>query len=188
MVKGDETLVVYADDGQYGDTDLLLCATKDAPDVPTVMLAAQFIAYGPIVYQYNTPEEVGKAVYAIDPAATLDAVVLYKEEETRRRARNTGVLEPENPTPAPDAVEQAPTDTPPEPILPQEPAPTADQVPQEPTPTPETTPDVPTDDVPAAESVLPSGGIDTSVSTTTEEVITAPSSSETDITSEVFIQ
>ncbi len=185
MVQGDETLVVYADDGQYGDTDLLLCATKDMPNVPTVMLAAQFIAYGPVVYQYNTPEEVGKAVYAIDPAATLDAVVLYKEEEARRRARNTGVLEPENPAPAPDAVEQVPADTPAE-IPPTEEILPPDQTPSEPTPTPETPAATPPE-TPAAESILPSGGIDTTMTTTTEEVITTPSS-ETDITSEVFIQ
>ncbi len=95
-------------DGKYADTDLILCASADNPDVAVAQLQAQYIKYGPMVYQFNTPEELGAALSAIDAESTHDAVALYKEEETRRKARETGTLEPENPVPAPDKVEEPP--------------------------------------------------------------------------------
>jgi hypothetical protein len=187
-VKDDDSMVVVSDNGQYGDADLIMCAHKDAPDVPTAMLQAQYVAYGGIVYRYNTPEELGKAVFALDPAATLDAVVLYKEDETRRRARNAGVLEPENPVPAPDAAVETPVDTP----VVEPAAPSEEFVPPvEPTTNPDVSPvePQPATNADTVGEVLPSGGIDTSMSTTTVEgVVAEPSSSSTDISSEVFIQ
>lgn len=196
VLKDEAMMVVASDDGQYGDSDLIMCAHKDAPDVPTAMFQAQYVAYGGIVYRFNTPEELGKAVLALDPGATLDSVVLYKEEETRRRARNAGVLEPENPVPAPDAAVEAPTE------VPAEPAVTSEDIvsPTDTATTPESTPNtevpVVTEPTPTTEaadtsaaSVLTSDGIDTSMSTTTTEGgLSEPASSGTDISSEVFIQ
>lgn len=111
--RDDAKLVVASDDGQYADTDLILCADATAPDVPTAMFAAQFIAYGAVVYQFNTPEEIGEAVYAMDKSSTLDSVKLYLEDQARKHARDAGTLEPDNPTPAPDAIVD-PSSTPPD--------------------------------------------------------------------------
>lgn len=96
-------LQVCAESGDYADTDQVLCAKADSPDIPIAMFAAQFVAYGSMVYRYNTPEELGEAVVAVDPGSQLDAVALYKEEQARKMARLAGTLEPTNP---------APTDTP----------------------------------------------------------------------------
>jgi hypothetical protein len=100
----EQDLVVAVSDGQYADTDLILCAPSDTPDIPTAMLQAQYVKYGPVVYQYNTPEELGAAIFALDPSSTHDAVALYKEQVARDKARNEGTLEPSNPVPAPDAA------------------------------------------------------------------------------------
>lgn len=98
-------LVVVAEDGQYGDTDLIGCGLVTQPSVVACSYAAQYIRYGKVVYQYNTPEELGEALVAIDPKSTHDAAQLYREELARKLAREKGVLAPENPTAAPDAVD-----------------------------------------------------------------------------------
>lgn len=97
------TLRVYSDDGEYADTDLILCSEVGNPGVPSAMLAAQFVKYGAIVYRFNTPEELGAAIFAIDPDSTLDAVALYKEQVARDAARNAGTLTPSDPVPTPDS-------------------------------------------------------------------------------------
>ncbi len=106
-------MIIVSPSGQYADTDLILCATKTEPDLAIAMYQAQFLRYGDIVYQFNTPEDLGKAVFAIDPEATLDAVTLYKEQLARDTARLAGTLEPSNPVPTPDAVpEEVSTEVP----------------------------------------------------------------------------
>ena len=98
-------LVVMSPDGQYGDSDLIACADVSAPDVHTASFAAQYIRYGKLVYQFNTPEELGAAIVAVDPKSSHDAAQLFREEEARRLAREKGTLAPENPTAAPDAID-----------------------------------------------------------------------------------
>lgn len=107
-IPDDRSLVVAHDGGKYADTDLILCADAGNPDEPTMQLQAQYIKYGPLVYQFNTPEELGAAIFALDPDSTHDAVMLYKEEASRKKARETGTLEPENPVEAPDKTEPEP--------------------------------------------------------------------------------
>ncbi len=102
-IAENETLRVYSPEGDYADTDLILCADVRDVATPVAMLQAQFIKYGGIVYQFNTPEEIGKAIFAVDPNSKHDAVALYREEEARNTARNAGTLEPENPAPTPDS-------------------------------------------------------------------------------------
>lgn len=102
-VPESETLVVTAPSGDYADADLILCGEQGSSEA-TGMYAAQFIQYGPLVYQYNTPEELGAAIVALDKNSTHDAAMLYKEEEARRLAREKGTLQPENPVAAPDAI------------------------------------------------------------------------------------
>jgi hypothetical protein len=102
-IAGDPNLTVYSPTGDYADTDLILCADKKNPGLPIVQLQAQYLRYGPIVYQYNAPEELGGALFALDPDSTHDAVLLYKEEEARKAARMGGTLIPSDPVPSPDS-------------------------------------------------------------------------------------
>lgn len=113
ITKGDSVpglpdLMVSSASGDYADTDLILCARKDAPGFDTAMFQAQFIRYGEVVYQHETPEALGAALVAIDAASTHDAAQLWREEEARRLARERGTLAPGDPVPAPDALESAP--------------------------------------------------------------------------------
>ncbi len=98
-VPENPTLIVVSPDGDYADTDSILCAEPDASTLPVAIFEAQFVRYGSMVYRYNTPEELGKDVLAIDPSSTLDAVALYKEELARDAARTAGTLEPSDPAP-----------------------------------------------------------------------------------------
>ncbi|HRH24357.1 MAG TPA: hypothetical protein PK109_02090 [Candidatus Paceibacterota bacterium] len=104
-VAGLPDLIVSSPSGEYADVDLILCARKDAPNFDAAMYQAQFIRYGEVVYQHETPEALGAVLVAIDPESTHDAAQLWREEEKRRIAREGGTLVPEDQTPAPDAVE-----------------------------------------------------------------------------------
>lgn len=97
-------LIVESESGEYADTDLILCAQKDTPNVPVAQYQAQFIHYGEMVYQFETPEDLGKAIVAIDAESTHDAAQLWREEEVRRMARERGTLTPNDQAPAPDAL------------------------------------------------------------------------------------
>lgn len=105
-IPEDDSLVIITPDGEYADTDLILCAERSNVSLPTAQFQAQYIKYGAVVYQFNTPEALGAALFAIDPESTHDAVALYREEEARRIAREKGTLKPEDPVAAPDALQQ----------------------------------------------------------------------------------
>lgn len=98
--------IVCSPEGDYADTDLILCAEKTKPDLALAQLEAQYIKYGPVIYQFNTPEELGAAIFALDPESTLDAVALYKEQLARDAARAAGTLTPADPVPTPDSPTQ----------------------------------------------------------------------------------
>ncbi len=104
-VAGLPDLIVSSASGEYADVDLILCARRDAPNFDAAMYQAQFIRYGEIVYQHETPEALGAAIIAIDPESTHDAAQLWREDEARRLAREKGTLTPGDPAPAPDAVQ-----------------------------------------------------------------------------------
>lgn len=200
-VAGGEDYVVTINDGDYADGDLILCASVDAPSVPIAMYQAQYVKYGPIVYQFNTPEDLGKAVYAVDPDSTLDAVALYKEQVARDAARAAGTLEPSDPVPATDSPTDAAQDDSQEAdteffkkqaedeAASSTPATSTDSLPDDTTPdvpdgdvlgtatsTPETVPDVPTDasSTPPVDVPAPDPG---GMSTTTPDVLPDASSS-----------
>ncbi len=110
-IPESETLRVYSPEGNYADTDLILCAEVSDMATPVAMLQAQYIRYGNIVYQFNSPEELGEAIIAVDPSSKHDAAALYLEEVARNAARAAGTLEPENPAPTADSP-AAPVDVP----------------------------------------------------------------------------
>ncbi len=92
-ILGEPNIKVFSESGDYTETDLIQCYNIENPDVPISALQAQYIKYGPIVYQYNEPEELGEAISKIDPDSTHDAVLLYKEEESRKLRRDKGNLQ-----------------------------------------------------------------------------------------------
>lgn len=102
-VAENPNLLIHSMEGDYADTDLIMCAEKADPSLAVAQMQAQYVKYGAIVYQHNTPEELGAALFALDPEATHDAVLLYKEDEARRIARSKGTLEPSEPVPATDS-------------------------------------------------------------------------------------
>lgn len=103
-VFGEQKLRVTMETGEYADVDLIECADS-ASNEPTGVFQAQYVKYGPMVYQFNAPEELGAALVAIDPESTHDAAQLWREDEARRIKRQGGTLAPEDPAAAPDAVE-----------------------------------------------------------------------------------
>lgn len=109
QIAENPDLVVHSAEGEYADSDLILCARRDNPSLPVAQMQAQYVKYGPVVYQFNTPEELGAALFVLDPESSHDAVLLYKEEVARKAAREKGTLEPSDPVPAPDSnVSQVP--------------------------------------------------------------------------------
>lgn len=113
LVKGERLrelahLEVRADSGEYSDVDLILCGDATDPEAPEGVYQAQFIRYGNLVYQFETPESLGEAIVALEPESTHDSAQLWREEEARRIKRMGGKLEPENPAPAPDALTEEP--------------------------------------------------------------------------------
>lgn len=104
QVADMKDLVVLTDSGEYADTDLILCASTDAPTIAIAQYQAQFVKYGEMVYQFEKPEELGQAIVALDAESTHDAAQLWREEEARRIAREQGTLTPADQSPAPDAV------------------------------------------------------------------------------------
>lgn len=103
-VFGEQKLRVVSATGEYADVDLIECADTVSAE-PIGVFQAQYVKYGPMVYQFNTPEELGAAIVALDPESTHDAAQLWREDEARRIKRQGGTLTPEDPTAAPDAVE-----------------------------------------------------------------------------------
>jgi hypothetical protein len=97
-------LRVLSPTGDYNDVDLIECAPLDGDDIAVASLQAQFIKYGGLVYRYNEPEELGKAIYEVDKNSTHDSALLYAEDEARRQKRKAGTLVPENQVPADEAV------------------------------------------------------------------------------------
>lgn len=119
-VFGEQKLRVAASSGEYADVDLIECSDSAGVE-PTVAFQAQYVKYGPMVYQFSTPEELGAAIIALDSESSHDAAQLWREDEARRRARMGGTLTPEDPTPAPDALEpKAPVEEPKKEETPQE--------------------------------------------------------------------
>lgn len=108
-VAENDGLVVFSSGNNYADTDLILCALAEQPSVPIAMYQAQFVRYGSIVYQFNTPEDLGKALVETDPDSTHDAVVLYQQQAARDAARAAGTLTPDTGA----DITATPSDTPP---------------------------------------------------------------------------
>ncbi len=105
-VFGEQKLRVTGETGEYADVDLIECADSSSGEA-TGVFQAQYVKYGPMVYQFSTPEELGAAIVALDPKSTHDAAQLWREDEARRIKRMGGTLTPEDPTAAPDAVDPA---------------------------------------------------------------------------------
>lgn len=110
IVPENEDLRVFAVSGDYDDNDLIECYHTDNSNFALFAFPAAFIKYGGIVYRFGTPEEAGEALLKIDPNSTHDYAVLFKEEEARRKKRQGGDFDPENPVPVDERISQVAQD------------------------------------------------------------------------------
>ena len=98
--KEDKNVVVVSASGTYSDYDLIVCEDITDPTRPQMSFQAQYIAYGPMIYQFGDRfEELGKELLVLDPTSNHDAVVYFKDEEVRRLRREGGMIRPAEITP-----------------------------------------------------------------------------------------
>lgn len=98
--KEDKNVVVVSASGTYSDYDLIVCEDITDPTRPQMSFQAQYVAYGPMIYQFGDRfEDLGKELLALDPTSNHDAVVYFKDEEVRRLRREGGMIRPAEITP-----------------------------------------------------------------------------------------
>ena len=105
--KEDKNLIVISESGVYSDYDLVTCEDATDPLRQPVSFQAQYIVYGPMIYQFGDKlEELGAEILKLDPTSNHDAVAYHKDEEARRIRREGGLVRPENATTPEQAMEQ----------------------------------------------------------------------------------
>ena len=147
-VPGFANWRVYDPTGDYQDNDLIQCYDVADPGLALGSLQAQFIVYGGIVYQFNSPTELAAQLVEIDPGTTHEAVKLQAEMNSLSARMERGEVEVVDPIiePTNQLPEEVPTDTPPvgDPVAPPEDVPAPDPTPEpiipEPDPVPEPEP------------------------------------------------
>lgn len=94
-LTSDPTLRVATVTGDYEDSALIECYGADG-DTVVGAYQAQYIKYGDLVYRFNDPVDLGKAILAADPQATHSAASYVRMTEELLVKMNTGALEPES--------------------------------------------------------------------------------------------
>jgi hypothetical protein len=85
---------VFSATGDYGDNELIECCTEADPALAVCSYQAQFIAYGGMVYRYNTPQELGEEILKVDPGSTHTAASFVRVTRELLSQMNDGSLEP----------------------------------------------------------------------------------------------
>lgn len=93
-LASDPTLRVATATGDYEDSALIECYGADSAVLGAYQ--AQYIKYGDLVYRFNEPEALGKAILAVDPKSTHSAASYVRMTEELLAKMNTGALEPES--------------------------------------------------------------------------------------------
>lgn len=170
-IKEDKNVVVVSASGTYSDYDLIVCEDITDPTRPQMSFQAQYIAYGPMIYQFGDKfEELGKELLVLDPTSNHDAVVYFKDEEVRRLRREGGMIRPAEITPNEILQEQ-----PQSPNM-NQPTPSAENTPVSGTPISEST-QQPVQSAPATETTTPTA-TSTSPAETPTEVTPPPATEE----------
>ena len=90
-VPQNENLIVFSPSGDYDEDQLIECCEINNPGVAIGAYQAQFIKYGGLVYQYNTPEELAGAILKVDPLSSHKVVNLYKQQLALKEVGVEGV-------------------------------------------------------------------------------------------------
>lgn len=93
-LASDPTLRVATATGDYEDSALIEC--YGAGSAVLGAYQAQYIKYGDLVYRFNEPEALGKAILAVDSTSTHSAASYVRMTEELLAKMNTGALEPES--------------------------------------------------------------------------------------------
>ncbi|MBP9710812.1 MAG: hypothetical protein KBD50_00895 [Candidatus Pacebacteria bacterium] len=92
----DANLKVATATGDYEDAALIECYNVADPEVLIGAYQAQYVKYGDLVYRFNDPVELGKAILTTDPQASHSAASYVRMTEELLAKMNTGALEPES--------------------------------------------------------------------------------------------
>lgn len=93
VLTSDATLIVTTATGDYEDTALIECTTVDNTELVVGAYQAQYVKYGDLVYRFNEPEALGKAILAIDPESTHTAASYVRMTNELLAKMNAGSLE-----------------------------------------------------------------------------------------------
>lgn len=91
-IAENENVRVYSPSGEYQDNDLIEVYDISSPEIVAGAFAAQYIRYGGIVYKFNDPQELGRAILEIDPTSTHGSASFVRMQDELLAKLNGGDL------------------------------------------------------------------------------------------------
>ncbi len=92
-VAENTNLRVLTTTGDYEDSALIECYDLKYPDITAGSFQAQYIKYGSLVYQFNSPKDLGEAILKIDPESTHTAASFVRMTNALLAQMTAGTLE-----------------------------------------------------------------------------------------------
>ncbi|MBP6884023.1 MAG: hypothetical protein KBC06_02220 [Candidatus Pacebacteria bacterium] len=92
-INDNANIKVATATGDYEDSALIEVYDISTPDIVAGAFQAQYIRYGNIVYGFNDPVELGRAILAVDPESTHTAASYVRMTEKLLAQMNSGTLE-----------------------------------------------------------------------------------------------
>jgi hypothetical protein len=93
LVSENQTLKVATATGDYDDNALIEVYDISNPDVISGSFHAQYIAYGGLVYRYNSAKELGEEILKIDPQSTHTSASYVRMSNELLAKMDGGTLE-----------------------------------------------------------------------------------------------
>lgn len=93
LVSENQTLKVATATGDYDDNALIEVYDISNPGVITGSFHAQYIAYGGLVYRYNSAKELGEEILKIDPQSTHTSASYVRMSNELLAKMDGGTLE-----------------------------------------------------------------------------------------------
>ncbi|MBP6856612.1 MAG: hypothetical protein KBC42_03575 [Candidatus Pacebacteria bacterium] len=93
LVSENQTLKVATATGDYDDNALIEVYDVSNPGVITGSFHAQYIAYGGLVYRYNSAKELGEEILKIDPQSTHTSASYVRMSNELLEKMDGGTLE-----------------------------------------------------------------------------------------------
>lgn len=91
-ITENDNLRVYSPTGDYQDNDLIEVYDISNPEIIAGAFAAQYIRYGGIVYKFNDPQELGRAILNLDSTSTHDSASFIRMQDELLAKLNGGNL------------------------------------------------------------------------------------------------